>query len=58
MITNSKRAPPLIIRPYINGLDLLTSSAGLSADLVHPNVDGMAEISANLSEKMKEIMHL
>ena len=43
---------------YINGLDLLTSSAGLSADLVHPNVDGMAEISANLSEKMKEIMNL
>ncbi|MBE6561023.1 MAG: hypothetical protein E7662_07840 [Ruminococcaceae bacterium] len=41
---------------YICGLDLLTSSAGLSADLVHPNVDGMAEISVNLSEKLKEIM--
>ncbi|MBE6561727.1 MAG: hypothetical protein E7662_11445 [Ruminococcaceae bacterium] len=43
---------------YICGLDLLTSSAGLSADLVHPNVDGMAEIARNVTEKMREVMKI
>jgi hypothetical protein len=43
---------------YINGLDLLTSSSGLTGDLVHPNVDGMTEISRNLTEKLKEIMNM
>lgn len=43
---------------YVNGLDLLTSSAGLSGDMVHPNVDGVAEIARNLTAELKKIMNM
>lgn len=41
---------------YVNGLELLSSSAGLSADMTHPNVDGMAEIVRNLGDELDRIM--
>jgi len=43
---------------YICGLELLGSSAGLSADLTHPNVDGMHEIAENIGARLSEIMGL
>lgn len=41
---------------YICGLDLLTSSAGLCADLVHPHAEGMDEITRNLGDALERIM--
>ncbi|MDP4133256.1 MAG: SGNH/GDSL hydrolase family protein [Bacillota bacterium] len=38
---------------YVNGLEMLTGSHGLSGDLVHPNVRGAEEISQNLSKLIK-----
>lgn len=39
---------------YIDGLSLLTSPRGLSADFVHPNVDGVREIADNLGRIIEE----
>ena len=39
---------------YINGLDLLSGSYGLSEDGTHPNARGMEEISANLVKIMEK----
>lgn len=39
---------------YINGLNLLTGSYGLSQDGVHPNARGCEEIAKNLTEVIKE----
>ena len=33
---------------HILGKSLLTSARGLSADFVHPNIDGVGEIARNL----------
>ncbi len=41
---------------HIDGLELMGSSRFLSADMSHPNVDGVAEISRNLSARLGEIM--
>ena len=41
---------------HVSGLDLLSSSAGLSGDMVHPNLDGVAEIAHNITAALKEIM--
>lgn len=41
---------------HIDGLELMGSSRFLSADVTHPNVDGVAEISRNLTAKLAEIM--
>lgn len=39
---------------YIPGLEMLTSSKGLSEDLVHPNARGVEEMSANLCRFMEK----
>ena len=39
---------------YVNGLALLGSPRGLSADLVHPSQDGADEIASNLIKVMKK----
>lgn len=41
---------------HIDGLKMLTSSKGLSGDLVHPNVRGVEEIAANLTTEMKKVI--
>ena len=38
---------------YINGLDLMTGSHGLSQDGVHPNARGCEEIAENLTRIIK-----
>ena len=41
---------------YVNGLDLLGSPALLSADEVHPNIDGVAAIADGLAAILKKKM--
>ena len=40
--------------PYICGTELMTSTAGLSADFVHPNIRGVNEIAQNLTKFIKD----
>ena len=40
--------------PYICGTELMTSTAGLSADFVHPNIRGVNEITQNLTKFIKD----
>ncbi len=40
---------------YINGLDLLGDMTLISADLVHPNIYGVAQIAARLTERIKPL---
>lgn len=35
---------------HVNGLDVLTTSAGLSGDYIHPNNRGVEEMAKNLTE--------
>ncbi|MBP3360531.1 MAG: SGNH/GDSL hydrolase family protein [Clostridia bacterium] len=42
---------------HIDGLKMLTSSKGLSGDLVHPNVRGVEEIAANLTAEIKKVLY-
>jgi len=35
---------------YINGLDLLGDMAGISADFIHPNIYGIAQIATKMTE--------
>ncbi len=37
---------------YINGLDVLGNIAGLSADMVHPNIYGIQQIATALTERI------
>lgn len=39
---------------YINGLDLLGEPENISADFVHPNIYGVAQIAARLTEIVKK----
>ena len=41
---------------YINGKTLLKNMNYVSADLIHPTIKGMDEISVNLTRKLKRIL--
>lgn len=41
---------------YISGLEMLTSSKGLSQDLLHPNARGVEELSGNLCNVMSKYL--
>ena len=50
-VTKELNLPNII---YISGLEMLTSSKGLSQDLVHPNARGVEELALNLSREMSK----
>ncbi len=42
---------------HVRGTEILTSSRGLSGDLVHPNPRGVDEIARNLTERVKSYLN-
>ena len=41
---------------HVRGTEILTSSRGLSGDLVHPNPRGVDEIAANMTARIKAVL--
>ena len=41
---------------YVRGTEILTSSCGLSGDLVHPNPRGVEEMAANMTARVKAVL--
>jgi len=43
---------------YINGLDILDNESYMSADFVHPNIQGVQRIADRLTEKLSSLLSL